>query len=392
MSPTTPTTVKNTVFSLIAVRSCVMSFGLYIRRPIGSWSGPEPLRELLVDDDRIGAIRPPSDGGRFLFDRGVALVEEAAAHQPDAHGLEVAGGDVDRTRRDDRLAGLHLVALGEDHAVVVVAAERNGVGGAGGGHAGQRPQTLQRLVREPNQCGVVLVSRARQTDRGSHHAVGSEPGIDSQHAAEAREQQAGADEQDEGERDLRHDQRPAQRPRAASARSGSPFFAQHHGQIRRQDTGDRDQPEHEADDGGGPERVGDDDAVEPDFLAARQLLDVQRAQKTQRAIADEQTCGSREQREDDAFDDELPGHAAAAGAERQARRQLLQPRARPHERQVRDVDAADEQHEQRAAPHQVQRRPYLADQGVLQRVDGRVKPGVDQQRLQLRKAIQVCAR
>ena len=81
--------------------------------------------------------------------------------------------------------------------------------------------------------------------------------------------------------------------------------------------------------------------------------------------------------------------AGPARAERQARRQLLQPRARPHEREVGHVDAPDEQHEERAAPHQVQRRPYLADQGLLEQRDGGVKPRVDQQRFQLRKEIQV---
>ena len=66
--------------------------------------------------------------------------------QRDAHRLEVAGRHVRVGGRDDRLAGLHLVALGEDDAVAVVAAERNPVGRAGRRHARQRAQPPQRLV------------------------------------------------------------------------------------------------------------------------------------------------------------------------------------------------------------------------------------------------------
>ena len=81
------------------------------------------------------------------------------------------------------------------------------------------------------------------------------------------------------------------------------------------------------------ERVGDDDAVEADLLAARQLLDVQRAEQPQRRIADQQADRRPTTSvSSDALGDELPRDAPAAGAERQARRQLLQPRARPHER------------------------------------------------------------
>ena len=57
-----------------------------------------------------------------------------------------------------------------------------------------------------------------------------------------------------------------------------------------------------------------------------------------------------------ALDDELPGDAAAAGAERDADRHLAPPADRLRAEQVRQVDAGDEQHEPDRAEHDERRR------------------------------------
>ena len=67
------------------------------------------------------------------------------------------------------------------------------------------------------------------------------------------------------------------------------LFAQHDGQVRRQHVGDRNQPEDDADHRGDAEAVGHDHAVEMNLAAARQLLNVQRAEQLKRAVADRQT-------------------------------------------------------------------------------------------------------
>ena len=77
------------------------------------------------------------------------------------------------------------------------------------------------------------------------------------------------------------------------------------------------------------------------------------------------------------------------GAERVPRRQLLHARARADEHQVGDVDGADEQHEDDAAPEQVERAAQVAHQVVLQRHDDGVEAGVDQDLFELGKAIEV---
>ena len=114
-----------------------------------------------------------------------------------------------------------------------------------------------------------------------------------------------------------------------------------------------------------------------------------RAEQLQRGVADRQPRDRGDHRQDDALGDELPRDPPFAGAERQPGGELLQPRARSHQHEVGDVDAADQQHEQRAAPHQVERRLDFAHQRVLQRIDGGVEAGVDQQRLELRELLEV---
>ena len=156
---------------------------------------PEPLRQLFVDDDR------PRPG------RAVAFVEEAAARELRAHRFEISRRDVDRVGRNHRLALLHLVSLGKDDAVAVVAAEWNLIGCAHRRDARKCPQPRERRVCKRARLRIVVVSRARQADRRRQHAVGVEAGIDGKNLPEARKQQARANEQHERERDLRDDER-----------------------------------------------------------------------------------------------------------------------------------------------------------------------------------------
>ena len=77
-------------------------------------------------------------------------------------------------------------------------------------------------------------------------------------------------------------------------------------------------------------------------------------------------------REQHALDDQLPRHAKPAGAERHTRRQLARSHARACERQVRDVERANQQHEPGAGPEQIQDAPDAAGECFLERRDGRV--------------------
>ncbi len=78
--------------------------------------------------------------------------------------------------------------------------------------------------------------------------------------------------------------------------------------------------------------------------------------------------------------------AEPSRAERQLRRQLTGPDARARQREVRDVEGADEQHERHAAPQQIQDAADASGERVLERRDGRVHLQLGQ--AELRKALE----
>ncbi len=79
-----------------------------------------------------------------------------------------------------------------------------------------------------------------------------------------------------------------------------------------------------------------------------------------------------DQREHDAFGQQLPDDAPAAGAERGPHRQLARAHGRAREQQVGDVGAADEEHESDDAEEQHRREPQIAaDHRVVQPLERR---------------------
>ena len=131
--PTTPTTVSQLVVGRRLQE--IVGIARQVHPPADRiLAGPEALRQPLVDDD--GPRRALAVGGG----------ERPAAHDRHAQGIDQALGDVDLRRRDHRLARRHLVALGEDDAVAVVAAERQRAGQAGRAHPGHGAQGRQQPV------------------------------------------------------------------------------------------------------------------------------------------------------------------------------------------------------------------------------------------------------
>ena len=98
---------------------------------------------------------------------------------------------------------------------------------------------------------------------------------------------------------------------------------------------------------------------------------------------------ARAHRQQHALDDQLTCDARASGAQRQPRRQLLDSCAGPHQHEIRHVDDADQQDEQRTAPHQIEDRFHVADEKILQRRDDRVEARVGEELGVLRKALEV---
>ena len=146
-----------------AARACVpCSSGWNMRLPTASPLGQNfrASRSSIDDHPRPSSTSP--------------VVEEAAGDEPRPHRFEVAVGDRHLARRDHRLARRHLVALGQDHAVAVVAAERERGRQAGGLDTGDRAHRSRSgpvTLRSSSSSGV---ARWRQADRPGQHVVGPE--------------------------------------------------------------------------------------------------------------------------------------------------------------------------------------------------------------------------
>ena len=143
----------------------------------------------------------------------VARGDVAAGAQRNAHRRGVAVAD-DADERERELAALVGDALGP-RAPGAVAPERQRVGDAGALDAGDLLDPAQHLV----EVGVPLLARrvpAVGIDADRRRARRLEAHVDVEHADQAANQQARADQQHAGERDLRDDQRVAH-PRAPPA-------------------------------------------------------------------------------------------------------------------------------------------------------------------------------
>ena len=97
--------------------------------------------------------------------------------------------------------------------------------------ARQRADPRQHAIGVGAPRGVVLVARGERAEAAGQDVLGDEARIDAEQALEAGEQQAGADQQDEGQRDLRDDQRAADHLRGAAGRARAAFLAQHVAQV-----------------------------------------------------------------------------------------------------------------------------------------------------------------
>ena len=168
-----------------------------------------------------------------------------------------------------------------------------------------------------------------------------------------------------------------------------PSSAQDQGEVGAEDARERHEPHPHAD----RRRQEDDEqhhrAVDADPGPVGQVLEVEGAERPQGDRPEGEPQRRGEQGQHDALHDELAPDLGAPRAEGQPGDELLEAGARPHEREVRDVDAADEQDEERSPPQQVEGRPDVSHQVVLQAHDAGVEAGVLQDLPELREALHV---
>ena len=104
----------------------------------------------------------------------------------------------------------------------------------------------------------------------------------------------------------------------------------------------------------------------------RYVLHSAGCQRPQYPGAHSQACKTSNASQDRPLQDQLSSDAEPSRTERHSCRQLPGPNARSGERQIRDVDAPDQEHERGAAPQQIEDAADVAGQGVLERRHGGV--------------------
>ena len=164
---------------------------------------------------------------------GVGVGEEAPVLERDLQRFEIAGRDVELIRRDDRFARLRRVAFRNDDAAAPIPAERQVScvtpgrlrSRAARGLAPARAPRRIAAPHRPDSAGPTRPTRPVST------FAGDEARIDARAGAESWRAGARADDEHEGERDLRDDQRAADVSRRPAGGAGAPFLAQHAAQV-----------------------------------------------------------------------------------------------------------------------------------------------------------------
>ena len=181
------------------------------------------------------------------------------------------------------------------------------------------------------------------------------------------EEQAGAEDQHEGRRDLGHDERVTRAALPHGSTDRTIAWRERGVQIQaREECGSEaeDDRGHSADD----ERERAHPRVELDRAAARQIVGRHPGGEcAQRPHRQHETCGGSREREQESFDQELPHQGRAPSAERGANRELTLSTECPRQQEVGHVRAAEQQHEDRSREEEVERAPVVTGMGFPQR-------------------------
>ena len=258
--------------------------------------GPEFAGEPIVDHHRPRRVLR------------VARVDQTAAHELRVQGLEVARVDVDARRRQQALAWLHRVPLGQDHVVVDGAGEGHGRRRAGRFDVRQRANRL----RAPRCSNVTSDAGFGNCEAGSATAAvmtfsGSKPRssrstarkLANSRPAPTSRASATATCTTASPRRRRFARRLDVPPRL-SWRSSRWRFIRLQTQCGRQAETDADRERDRHD-------VGDRDPVQSDFVTARQRREVERRHRPEDPPADQHAERATRDREHRRLRDAVDG-------------------------------------------------------------------------------------
>ena len=194
-----------------------------------------------------------------------------------------------------------------------------------------------------------------------------ESGVDALQRERAANQQAGADEQQQRQRDLGDDQARAQPIAEAAARRSAAALAQAHLHVgarepqRGREAADdaRDEPDRD--------RKAECHRIDPRLIEAGHVPRARRDDARDEPVREQQAGAGGGERQQHAFGQQLPHDTHAPDAERRADRDLAPARRAAREQQVRHVAARDEQHDEDGAEQHEEPRAVAADDVLAER-------------------------
>ena len=327
-----------------------------------------------------------ADGGRG---RSPVLAREVLADQHDVAlavdvtPVELPAGDHPRpqhlegtrrrpdepAQRRDRVRGIGAVA-GEDRIVAVAAAHRQRVDQPGGRDAWQTRKAIDERLMRHQQRRIVGrgLARDRDTQRLERRGIG-EPGLHAPHRLVGPEHQAGSDQQHHGQRHL--DDRQGVAGDVAIA-TGAPTASASLQRLVQPDTTPlehRQGAEHETRGDRDDQREHDRRGVDADQIEARQPRRCETRGRPQGESGQAQSDRAANQAEQEALGQHVARQATAARTNGGAHGEFLGTPFGPHEQQVGDVRAGNQQDDADGRRHHPQALAEVADEIIDERAD-----------------------
>ena len=266
------------------------------------------------------------------------------------------------------------------------ALQRHATTRRGGLDFGQRLEPFAAFAHQLTDSGGLREALPRQRHAHRQHSLGIESRIDGTQRDVGANQQRGADQQDQRERDFGDHEHGARLVLFESGTGSSGALLHDGAEVDASGTQGREQSEHEPGQQRHEGREGEHAAVD----AHRRTVDadagnvagIERQQGANADDAERQAEQTAQQRQHQALGHQLARDAAARGADRCANRDFALADGRAHEQQVGHVRARNQQHETHRAHQNPQRRSHVAHDHLLQCLDA--EPDLWRQRLRKR--------
>ncbi len=307
--------------------------------------------------------------------RGILALEGASGEQRNAHGAEIIAVDVAKIRVFV-VVGVCGGMFGDgEESVVGFAAERQFGNEAGAYDRGRGLEAVLERVEEGFARLLGVVARRDEGDFGGEHVRGIEAQMNAHQAPETIEEQAGGDQDDDGERDFGDDQGIVGAMLGARI-AGSAAFFQALREVATAGFERGSQAEKYCGENCGDEGESENGAAYVYFIEARKALWAELLQEFHAGIGEKNSSDAAGEREDQAFGEELAEQAGASGAERGANGDLALASGIAREKKAGDIGASNQENQGDRADEDHECRAHVADENVLQRIEPHAPSGV----------------